>query len=122
MAGWDQIMAALSGSPLPTSAGDKIRVDQANDADSYPFVVGHSVSTERARGLDGTLLYVKETFHLECWGETRELANVLETEVVDALIAAGLYTDPNGPDGFDPTLDVRCVDLFVPTWITPEIP
>ena len=115
-------MAALSGSPLPTSAEDKIRVDQANDSDVMPFVVGHSIATVRERGLDNTLLFVKETFHLECWGETRELANALEGEVVAALEAAGLYTDPNGPDGFDPTLDVRCVDLFVPTWITPQIP
>lgn len=123
MEGWLQIITALStGSPAPTSAGDKIRVDAANDNDAYPFIVGHSVATVRERGLDNTLLFVKETFHLELWGETREQANQLEQEVVDALNAAGLYEDPNGPDGFDPNVDVRCVDLFVPTWVTPEVP
>ena len=121
--GWDEIAAALlAGSPLPTSAGNKIRIDSANDADAYPFVIGHSVSTERDFGMDNTLLSVKETFHVECWAETRAEANVLEGEVVAALLVAGLVPDPSGPDGMDPTVDVRCVDVFVPTWITPSIP
>lgn len=122
--GWDQINAALTaGSPTPTSAGSKVFVDVATDEQSqdYPYIIVHSYSTERKRGLDGTLLYIKETFHLECWGETRAMAKQLGDEVDDALAAARLYTDPNGPDGFDPTMDVRCSDVFVPTWITPEV-
>ena len=118
--GWDEIsQALLAGSPSPTSAEDRIRIDAAIDTDAYPFVVGHSVSTEREFGLDNTLLFTREQFHLECWGETREEANQIESEVVAALLAAGLTPDPSGPDGFDPTVDVRCVDVFVTAWITP---
>jgi hypothetical protein len=120
--GWEQVVAALTtGSPTPTSAGEKIRVDAAIDTDAYPFIVGHSVAVERIFGLDNTLMAKKQTYHLECWGETREQANQLEEEVVTALIAAGLIPDANGPDGMDPTVDVRCADVFVPTWITPEV-
>lgn len=120
--GWQEIVDALGAGSPTLSCGDRIRTDAANDEDPYPFIVGHSYSTERDFGLDGTLLSTKELFHVELWGETREQANQLEAEVLERLIAADLLPEPNGPDGFDPTVDVRCVDLFVPTWITPAIP
>ena len=120
--GWEQIVAALTtGSPSPTPAGERIYIDAANDEEPRPYVIGHSIGRNRTFGLDNTLLALKETFHLECWGETRELANQLADAVVEALLAAGLVPDDNGPDGMDPSFDVRCTDVYVPTWITPQV-
>jgi hypothetical protein len=122
MSGWSQLRdVLLNGSPQ-TLAGQKIRQDAANDGDKYPFVIGRRVDVYREFGLDNTLLSVKEQYGLECWGETREQACALEDQAVALLIAAGLPPDPNGPDGLDPTVDVRCSVLYVSIWLDIEIP
>lgn len=76
-------------------------------------MIGRRVAVERTFGLDNTLLEHKETYSLECWGETRDQASDLEDQVVTLLVGAGLPPDPNGPDGIDPVVDVRCCVIFV---------
>jgi len=120
MSAWDEIRPILiNGSPI-TSAGDRVRIDSGNEGDEYPIVIGRSVAVKRSYGLDNTLLEKRETLSLECWGETREQASVLEGQVVALLEAAGLPPDENGPDGIDPTVDVRCCVVFVTVWL--EVP
>lgn len=113
MEGWDTISAVLINGSPQTAAGEKIRIDSANDADAYPFVVGHRVNVKREFGLDNSLHAVIETYMLECWGETRDASARLSDECAALLIAAGYPLDDNGPDGLDPVVDVRCVVLYV---------
>ncbi len=116
------IQAALLGSPTPTSAGDRVAIDQSNDVDAYPRIVLHRWRVTRLRGIDNTVHAIQEIIHIECWGENRVDALALEDEVVTALDAVGYPIDENEPDGFEPTQDVRCSDLILTAWTTPEIP
>ena len=115
------VQAALLGSPSPTSAGDRVAIDQSNDIDTYPRAVLHRFRVIRVRGIDNTLLAIQEIIHIECWGEDRVQALQLEDEVVAALDAAGYIVDDSEPDGFEPTQDVRCADLTLSAWTTPDI-
>lgn len=123
MSAWEELRGILiNGSPV-TAAGDRVRTDAGNEDDAYPFVIGRRVAVERTFGLDNTLLEHKETYSLECWGETRDQASDLEDQVVTLLVGAGLPPDPNGPDGIDPVVDVRCCVIFVSAWSSiPAIP
>lgn len=122
MTGGEIIRAALiAGSPSPTDAELKVRQDAADEDDDEPFIIFRRVEVDRQRGLDGTLLAVKETFHIECWGKTRADADVLEAQAIAALEAAGRYPDGNEVDGLDPDVKVRAAVFAVDIWTTPEI-
>lgn len=117
MIGWDTISAILVNGSPQTRAGAKVRIDSGIETDRYPLVVGHRVDVKREYGLDNTLLEHKETYQLECWGETRSEADELADECAALLEAAGFPLDPNGPDGIDPVVDVRCTVLYVSLWL-----
>lgn len=122
MTGGEQIRAALiAGSPLPTSAGLKCRQDAADEQDDEPFIIFRRYAVERQRGLLGEILAIKETFYVECWGETREQSDQLEAEALAALQAASLFSDGNEPDGLDPDVKVKAAVFAVDVWTTPEI-
>jgi hypothetical protein len=117
MTGGEIIRAALTaGSPIPTDAGLRVRQDAADEQDAYPFIIFRRVAVFRDRGLDNTLLATKETFHVECWGETREESDDLETQAVAALEAAGRPPSDNDPDGLDPDVKVRAAVIVVDIW------
>ena len=122
MTGGERIRAALiAGSPDPTGAGTKVRQDAADENDEYPFIIFRRTDVVRDRGLDGTLLSMVETFQVECWGETREESDDLETQAVAALEAAGFYPNGNEVDGLDPDVKVRAAVFMVDVWTTPDI-
>lgn len=117
MIGWDTISGLLVNSSPRTRADDRVHIDSAVDGEQYPVVVGHRVAVKRDYGLDNTLLEHKETYQLECWGETRSQADELADEVAQILEANGFPLDDNAPDGLDPVVDVRCVVLYVSCWL-----
>lgn len=122
MRGWEVISALLVGASPRSRAGEKVFIDSAPDVpddgeNPYPFVVGHRVAVKRDYGLDNTLLEHKETYMLECWGETRNESNELADEVAATLEVGGFPPDDNGPDGLDPVVDVRCTVLYVSCWL-----
>lgn len=122
MTGGERIRAALtSGSPDPTDAGTRARQDAADESDVYPFIIFRRTDVDRQRGIGGELLALRETFQVECWGETRAQSDDLETQAVAALEAAGFYPDGNEPDGLDPEVKVRAAVFMVDVWTTPEI-
>lgn len=122
MTGGERIRAALTnGSPDPTAAGTKVRQDAAGEDDQYPFIIFRRIDAFRDRGLDGTLLSMRETFQIECWGEDREESDDLEEQAVAALEAAGFYPADNEPDGLDPDVKVRAAVFAVDVWTTPDI-
>lgn len=104
--------ALVGGSPDPTFAS-AVRQDQADEGDEYPFIIFRRTFVERDFGLDNTLLGVRETYQIECWGDTREQEMVMETRVVDLLIAAGLPPKANDTDGLDPDMKVRAGVIVV---------
>jgi len=105
----EELHSILVGGSPQTSAGDKVRFDALEEGDEVPFIVLRRVGVDRDFGLDNTLLSTKETFHIECWAESRGEAQEIEQQVVDRLLAAGIPPDPNDVDGFTPNQDVRCV-------------
>lgn len=117
MGGWEEVRSVLISSSPQTLAADRIRIDSANEGDIYPLVIGRRVDVTREHGLDNTLLSHRETYLLECWGEDRDEAATLEAEVIDALYAAGMPPDDNGPDGVDPVVDVRAGVVYVTVWL-----
>lgn len=122
MSGGDIIRSVLAtGSPLPTNAGDRIRQDAADESDEYPFIIFRRVDVERQRGLNGTLLAMCETFHVECWTEYREDADALQDQAIAALNAAGYFAGGNEPDGLDPDVKVRASVFLIAIWTTPQI-
>lgn len=122
MTGGEIIRSVLgTGSPLATGAGDRVRQDAADESDPFPFIIFRRVAVYRERGLDNTLLAKKETFHIECWGETRAESDVLEEQAIDALLDAGYPAEENEPDGMDPDVKVRASVFAVCIWTTPEI-
>ncbi len=119
MTGGELIRAALtSGSPDPTGAGTKVRQDAADENDDYPFIIFRRVAVDRLRGLNGELHATKETFQVECWGETRAQSDDLEAQAVAALESAGYYPDGNEVDGLDPDVKVRAAVFAVDIWTT----
>lgn len=122
MTGGEILRAALTaGSPDPTAAGDKVRQDAADEQDIPPFIIFRRVDVFRDRGIDGTLLSIKETFHIECWGEDRAGSDLLEEQAIAALYAADLFPDSNDPDGIDPEVKVMAAVFAVDVWTTPEV-
>lgn len=122
MTGGERIRAALvTGSPYPTSAGDKCRQDAADQKDVEPFIIFRRVKVQRTRGLDNTLLAMCETFQVECWGMTRGASDDLEAQAIAALEAVGLLAEDNEPDGLDPEVVVKAAVFVVCVWATPEI-
>lgn len=117
MIGWDTISGLLVNSSPRTAAGDRVHIDSAVDGEKYPVIVGHRVAVKRDYGLDNTLLEHKETYQLECWGETRSKSDELADQVAQILETNGFPLDDNAPDGLDPVVDVRCVVLYVSVWL-----
>ena len=116
MSGGEVIRAALiAGSPL-TAAELKVRQDAADQDDAFPFIVFRRVNVERLRGLNGELHATRETFQIECWGETRAQSDLLEAEALNTLTTAGLYPDGNEVDGLDPEVLVKAAVFAVDVW------
>jgi hypothetical protein len=119
VSGGTQLRAILTGSPLATSAGDKVRPDMVDERDRVPFIIFRRTQVERIYGLDNTVLATREDFDIECWGDTPSKAQDLEAEVVAALAAAGIPVNPNDPDGNDPVVGVNAVVVRVSLWVDP---
>jgi len=116
MTGGEAIRAALiAGSPT-TDAGNRVRQDAADENDDFPFIIFRRVAVDRLRGLDGSLHATKETFQVECWGDTREQSDELEAQAISLLEAAGYYPDGNEVDGLDPEVKVRAAVFAVDIW------
>lgn len=106
----------VGGSPDPTFA-TAVRQDLEDENDTYPYIVYRRVDVYREFGLDDTLLAVRETYHIECWGHNRAQEMDMEERVVDLLIAAGLPPRANETDGLDPQMKVRVGVLVVDVWL-----
>jgi hypothetical protein len=104
--------AIALGSPDPTFA-TAVRQDVADENDEAPFIIFRRVAVDRDVSLDGTLMGVTETYHIECWGDNREQEMVMENTVVDLLLAAGWPPRSNDTDGFDPTMKLRAGVIVV---------
>lgn len=118
MTGGEQLRAAITAASPSTDAGSRVRQDAADEDDQYPFIIFRRVGVERQRGLDGTLFSMRETFQVECWGQTREESDALEQQAIEALQAAGLYADGNEVDGLDPEVKVRAAVFSIDVWTT----
>jgi hypothetical protein len=107
---------SVNGVVYPTDAGLRVRADEAEQGEPFPFVIFRRVAIERDFGLDNTLLSTMETFAIECWGDTAARAQALEAQVVDALLAQGIPPSHNEPDGKDPYIGVNCVVIRADIW------
>jgi hypothetical protein len=112
----------VSGSPLPTAAGERVRPNAVQTDDPAPYIAFIRSSNDRELGLDGTLLAKTETFQIFCWAETPEEAQALEEQVVPLLIEAGFAMLPNEPDGAAADVGDNCAVLTVAYIHTPVLP
>lgn len=119
MSGGTQLRAILTGSPLATSAGDKVRPDAIDEKDKAPYIIFRRTQVERIYGLFNNVMATREDFDIECWADTPAQAQVLEAEVVAALAEAGIPVNPNDPDGNDPLVGVNAVVVRVSIWTDP---
>lgn len=108
------VLAAHAG--LVALVSDRIRADLADELDATPFVVFKRVGIEPTYGLDNSELARKETFQVECWGDTRGSSSDVAEQVIAALKAAGLPPSPSDPDALDPDIGARAVVLNVEIW------
>lgn len=105
MASHALVIAALAAHPgLAALVGTRIRVDYAEAADRYPFVVVKRADFSRTPDLSGAVNLITETFEVECWGEDRVQAVNLMEQALLALDAADLPPERGQPDGVDPEL------------------
>jgi hypothetical protein len=122
MTGGEIIRAVLTGgSPAPTDAGDKVRQDAADQQDEVPYIIFRRVEVFRDRGIDGTLMAVRERFVIECWGAERSDSDMLEAQATAALQAATYYPEDNEVDGIDPEVKVMAAVFAVDVWTTPAV-
>jgi hypothetical protein len=113
--GGSMLRDILTGSPYATAAADRVRANAADPEDVPPYIIFRRTAVHRDWGLDNTLLAMRETFNIECWGETPAKSQELEQQVVTALVAAGIPTNDNDSDGLDPKmqLDVSAVNVDI---------
>lgn len=116
MSGGTQLRTILTGSPLATSAGTRVRADAADEKDVYPFIIFRRTEVDRIYGLSNALLGTREDFAIECWADTPAQAQVLEAEVVAALAVADIPVNQNDADGNDPVVGVNAVVVNVSVW------
>lgn len=117
------LRAALVGSTALTNiVGQRIRVDQADEKDEFPYIVFRRVNVRRDYGLDNTLLSRADDFEIECWHEKRLSADDMANLVVQALTTAGIVPNDNDPDAVDPELVKRCAVVTCSVWASVTVP
>lgn len=113
----DELRAALAGyEPLVELVGSRIRSDIAKTGDVLPLVVFRRFAIAKEYGIDNTPLARRETFQIECWGETRDKSSDVAELVMEALEAVGLPVETSDPDALDPQTAQRAVVLNVDIW------
>jgi hypothetical protein len=108
--------ALLAYAPLVALVGQRIRSDLAKEGDTPPVVIFRRFAIAKEYGLDNTVLATRETFQIECWGETRDKSSDVAELVIDALAAADLPIEESDPDSLDPNTALRAVVLNVDIW------
>lgn len=114
--------ALLDNTDLVAIVGTKVRADQADDKDEFPYVIFRRTNVKRELGLDNTLLSREDVYEIECWHEQRLQADAMADLVVEALLAAGIVPDDNDPDALDPELVKRCAVVTCTVWATVTVP
>lgn len=108
--------ALVASTGLTAIVGARIRADQADEKDGFPYVIFRRTKVEREMGLDNTVLARSDVYEIECWHEQRLQADAMADLVVDALLAAGIAPDDNDPDAMDPELVKRCAVVTCSIW------
>lgn len=114
--------ALLANTDLVEIIGTKVRADQADDKDSFPYIVFRRTDVKREYGLNNTLLSREDVYEIECWHEQRLQADTMADMVTTALLTAGIVPDNNDPDALDPELVKRCAVVTCTVWATVTVP
>lgn len=113
----EELRAALVGDvPLAAVVGSRVRSDLAKEGDLLPLIVFRRFSVALEYGLDNSVHARRDTFQIECWGETRDKSSDVADLVINALAAVGLPIEPSDPDALDPETAQRAVVLNVDIW------
>lgn len=91
------IFAALTaGSPLPTSAEDRVYFLIAKEGTTFPRIVYERVSTAPVNGLNGHAGADLVNIQISCWARTPTDANALADEVRAAMAGQTFKAIPVG--------------------------
>jgi hypothetical protein len=101
--------------PLAALVGNRISADRLQQGVARPFVVFVRSSTDRQRGLDGTVFASRVTFDIQAWADTRIAATQVADAVQTALETAHYFEVSR--DGLsDQDLDIEADTLSFDWW------
>lgn len=111
------LQTLLSGAAGVTAiASTRIAQDRAEQGWARPFVIYTRADTDIQKGLDGTILSTKLTMEVQCWADTRIVADSL-ADACTTAIDAGDYGDVVGRSpAYDSDLDLEATLLTVEWW------
>lgn len=108
------IYAALSGhAPLTALVGARIYPDAMPEETEYPAVVYSRAATEPIRTIHASAVVAAFIdVSVSCWGKTRTQADLVATNAIDALEAAG-ETWTGRASGYDAETDLYATVIEV---------
>lgn len=107
------LRALLIAAPAVVAlVSQRIAADRMEQGSARPFIVFNRTGTQRSKGLDGTVHGVLVTLELQCWAESRAMAEAV-AEAAQSAIEQAFHTVENRSAGFDSDLDLECALLTV---------
>lgn len=111
------LQTLLAGTAAVTAiCSTRIAQDRAEQDWARPFVIYTRTGTERFQTLDGSTPDEKVTFAVECWADTRLVADALADAVTTAIDGGDNGTILDYATGYDPDLDAESTSLIVEWW------
>ena len=102
----------LAAPEVSALVSQRIAADRMEQGSARPFIVFTRSATERSKGLDGVVHGVLVTFELQCWAETRAVAEAV-AEAAQSAIEQAFHTVEGRSSGYDADLDLECAPLIV---------
>jgi hypothetical protein len=110
------LRALLAGTSAITAlVSDRIVADRMEQGDIRPFVVFTLISTEHQYGLDGTVHGSRYGFDVQCWADTRLMANAV-ADAIKTVLTANQRPVTGPVSGYDAELDLEATLLTVEWW------
>ena len=96
--------------------GVRVRAERAEQTDARPFVVFTRTGTEPYVDLSGAVLAAQVSLDVQCWADTRTVADALADAVAAAVRAVPTQSVLGRSGGYDPDLDAEVAILNVLWW------
>ena len=110
------LRALLLATPAVTDlVGSRVAADRIEQGAARPFIVFTRTGTQRERTLTGQLIASNVALSVQCWADTRLVAEAV-ADAVDTALATQYQYAGDRSTGYDPELDLECAILPVEWW------